>query len=497
MNWYKICIAAGRIDFLSTLNLPQNIVDFIMSFDVSNNNIANILTNEARKNPQITLVELQNIANQSEETGKSPWEKDLTNMAKNFAASVIGYGNILDRFVRWFSLEIYKYLGLKGKIYNQEDVRRIKLFLFNREAAHPRGNEIRNMLDWYRQELPDLNSYTLDRALDASAEWHATAFKGEGEYDPKDREVVWGPFWKDAEGRDIKEWHGWTIQDVQSKNDLEAEGNKMDNCVGGYCGPVSEGISVIYSLRDPDNNPHVTIEIDETGKYIKQIYGKSNSEPKDEYKDIIRHWIASDDNSPSVSQEEVDPADFFASSNLTWTSISTVIEEWENAYKFLSQGEFDEYGLKKETDTNKIQFVAQAYENAYDMVQQMSSKGGYDGDSGLGEIIVRLAVDEEDEGIDMLLFELNKALDVDYLDVDYLDSLESDLVYPYEPDYEDDEEYEKAMEEYEKEVEYRYSGIFPFGWRKDIRKELDEQMQKRMNISLEDWIKQAEKANKM
>lgn len=43
---------------------------------------------------------------------------------------------------------------------------------------------------------------------------------------------------------------------------LDAEGNAMGHCVGGYCDDVEKGTK-IYSLRDKNNQPHVTIEAKE------------------------------------------------------------------------------------------------------------------------------------------------------------------------------------------------------------------------------------------
>jgi hypothetical protein len=41
---------------------------------------------------------------------------------------------------------------------------------------------------------------------------------------------------------------------------LNAEGQAMGHCVGGYCDEVANNGTSIYSLRDANNNPHVTVE---------------------------------------------------------------------------------------------------------------------------------------------------------------------------------------------------------------------------------------------
>lgn len=42
---------------------------------------------------------------------------------------------------------------------------------------------------------------------------------------------------------------------------LTAEGDAMGHCVGGYCPDVQSGNTEIYSLRDKNNQPHVTVEV--------------------------------------------------------------------------------------------------------------------------------------------------------------------------------------------------------------------------------------------
>ena len=90
------------------------------------------------------------------------------------------------------------------------------------------------------------------------------------------------------------------------------EGEHMGHCVGGYAQDVAEGRTEIYSLRDPNNKPHVTIEmhIRETAKTILdktvdpntkpeynvsviQIQGKSDNEPIPEYRVLIKEWFDS------------------------------------------------------------------------------------------------------------------------------------------------------------------------------------------------------------
>lgn len=114
--------------------------------------------------------------------------------------------------------------------------------------------------------------------------WQSGRFKGLFYTDEKPEDTVYGPKWKN------EKYNGWTIKKVTSENNLQTEGSKMQHCVGGYCERVERGNTRIYSLRDPRNEPHVTMEV--TGNWnFEQVKGKSNSEPKPEYKLAIGEWL--------------------------------------------------------------------------------------------------------------------------------------------------------------------------------------------------------------
>jgi hypothetical protein len=112
---------------------------------------------------------------------------------------------------------------------------------------------------------------------------------------------------------------------------LKYEGDTMGHCVGGYCPDVESGRTRIYSLRDAKGEPHVTIEVEPgrlSGKTsledwaqtyekthgagtsaeflanhpeiaeafvptIKQIKGKANRAPKDEYLPFVQDFVRS------------------------------------------------------------------------------------------------------------------------------------------------------------------------------------------------------------
>ncbi|AQU89195.1 hypothetical protein B0W47_16565 (plasmid) [Komagataeibacter nataicola] len=77
----------------------------------------------------------------------------------------------------------------------------------------------------------------------------------------------------------------WVKLDTPEAKDFE--GNAMGNCVGkgGYDNKT------IFSLRDKDNFPHVTIEYDEKTKTIQQMKCKGNSEVTDDYMPVVKNLM--------------------------------------------------------------------------------------------------------------------------------------------------------------------------------------------------------------
>lgn len=75
---------------------------------------------------------------------------------------------------------------------------------------------------------------------------------------------------------------------------LGHEGLAMNHCVGGYCYDVAKGKTKVYSLRDAEGKPHVTVEVEQPGAtrpIVRQVYGAANSEPKPEYKALLGKYL--------------------------------------------------------------------------------------------------------------------------------------------------------------------------------------------------------------
>ena len=76
---------------------------------------------------------------------------------------------------------------------------------------------------------------------------------------------------------------------VKSEEALKREGKLMGHCVGGYYPNVKAGKTVIYSLRDPKNAPHCTIEV--SNNHIQQIKGKGNAAPTVKYVSFVQDFL--------------------------------------------------------------------------------------------------------------------------------------------------------------------------------------------------------------
>jgi hypothetical protein len=87
---------------------------------------------------------------------------------------------------------------------------------------------------------------------------------------------------------------------ILSDKDLKYEGMTMNHCASGesYQKKVKNGKSIMLSLRDLNNKPHVTLEIaiskNKAGAYsgrVVQQYGNSNQVPSDKYRKALLECV--------------------------------------------------------------------------------------------------------------------------------------------------------------------------------------------------------------
>jgi len=112
-----------------------------------------------------------------------------------------------------------------------------------------------HLADWFASNSPtrrgvDVMQLTYEDVIAKMAEW--------------DKELASKMDQAKTEGGTVvaKLDDGWTIRQITNADEAEAEGDAMGHCVGGYGSRIEKGDKLIYSLRDPKNQPHGTIEID-------------------------------------------------------------------------------------------------------------------------------------------------------------------------------------------------------------------------------------------
>jgi len=166
----------------------------------------------------------------------------------------------------------------------------------NRFDDTPRGvDSLSHMADWFASNSPtrrgvDIMQLTWDDVTAKVTEW-------DEELGSKDADV------EKAGGEIVHDFgDGWTIRKLTTAEEAKVEGDAMGHCVGGYGSEIEAGRTSIFSLRDSQNQPHATIEIDPWGGDIKQIQGKGNKNPIPEYQERVGNWLLSFENPPAVKR---------------------------------------------------------------------------------------------------------------------------------------------------------------------------------------------------
>ena len=258
------------------------------------------------------------------------------------------------------------------------------------------------LTDWFLAENPDMASLSPQQVKELVDEWHLNENEDiPSNYEPiNTQNILYGPKWENPE------WNGWTIQLINSPNDLKREGYLMDHCVGGdnFCYQLERGNSNFVSLRDPSNKPHVTIEMDAFSKVINQIQGKRNSEPKSQYKAMIKEWLS-----------DIDPQDrpvYEESHDNAMDKIDGAYTDIDNIIKGINElSQTDEYGFVFNVPKPRFKSSTGFYYDLMDIVMEETTtkndylrNSNYDiGDAELGiNAIVDLAISRGKEDFEYL-----------------------------------------------------------------------------------------------
>jgi hypothetical protein len=86
---------------------------------------------------------------------------------------------------------------------------------------------------------------------------------------------------------------GFAVVRMLTPEALDRETSAMQHCVGfgSYDRYLRDGARGLYSLRDPFNKPHATIEIDHKAKALMQLRGKQNHIPIPKYLKVLAPFI--------------------------------------------------------------------------------------------------------------------------------------------------------------------------------------------------------------
>jgi len=285
--WYRFASLQDEVEKLRTQGVNETILA-VFSDSKFDNAAKGKMLGAIKQNPNITLQELENLSSQNKPTREEKFILD------NFTN---------ERFKNWLFHKLKSWRippqkpngeydhnlpsgGMNGDHANfLEQALHAQDFVNNIEANDPDYN---------------LGLKTWEQVVEDTNEWEQILIgKGGGKfYNPADREVV------------MSYPDGWNMVNVNSENDLDVEGAKMHHCVAGYWDAVRRGQSRIYSLRDPQNQPKATIEIQ--GDKVIQIKGPNNASINDEgLVEKIRDFFDDRDDIQKTSTGRSRIADYF------------------------------------------------------------------------------------------------------------------------------------------------------------------------------------------
>ena len=124
---------------------------------------------------------------------------------------------------------------------------------------------LRGVLDWMRSDDgPSLDSdwskISVEQGLRSEREWVDERVKAASKKDLEAADAIGSELFAPLETPGPDGRHGWRWVEVRSPDALDREGALMRHCVGSYATDVAAGSKQVFSLRNPDNKPLLTIE---------------------------------------------------------------------------------------------------------------------------------------------------------------------------------------------------------------------------------------------
>jgi len=285
--WYRFASLQDEVEKLRTQGINESILA-VFSDPKFDDATKGKMLGAIKQNPNVSLIELKNLSSQNKPTIEEKFILD------NFTNR---------RFRNWLFHKL-KSWRIQPPKPNGEYDHNIPSGGMNGEHANflEQALHMQDFVNNISTNDPDYNLglKTWEQVVEDTNEWEQILVgKGRGKfYNPADREVV------------MSYPDGWNMVNVNSENDLDVEGAKMHHCVAGYWDSVRRGYSKIYSLRDPQNQPKATIEVQ--GDKVIQIKGPNNASINDEdLVEKIRDFFDDRDDIQKTSTGKSRVADYF------------------------------------------------------------------------------------------------------------------------------------------------------------------------------------------
>jgi cytoskeletal protein CcmA (bactofilin family) len=203
-----------------------------------------------------------------------------------------------------------------GRLADDDDVKKLAVIGIGRVLfRHHKNNgnwgdvfdayltEIRHVIDWLVSSVHDKDEWLLRKdakerplklmKMHSIPQLVAEADKAFAKKTQKVRAVSVLP---DDERLHMRLDDGYTVVRMLTPEALDRETFVMQHCIGhgSYDRYLQDENHGLYSLRDPFNHPHATIEVNGRTKSLLQLRGKQNEMPISKYLKLLAPFIASE-----------------------------------------------------------------------------------------------------------------------------------------------------------------------------------------------------------
>jgi len=173
----------------------------------------------------------------------------------------------------------------RGELY-QFDPRKVPTFI--KEELEHIGDYIRWLEDNNERELNKIIKQSFEIMSAKTEQWVATINRKAAK---KEKQRLKDTGVSEEEGVNIvMKWaDGWFIVQLMTAETCSREGALTGHCVASYGQRAESGEIELYSLRDPDNQPHVTMEVRDNE--LHQIKGRHNKPPGPDHIPFIKDFV--------------------------------------------------------------------------------------------------------------------------------------------------------------------------------------------------------------